>query len=196
MAQPYREQANRLAQHFFLLAGIVFGIACMSGWVLIELSSGTEPGDFHFPRVFWLSSISLITGSIALERASLFVSREQQKPFRSNLIIALVSGAFFVALQIYGMWILLRSQETEFAFATAETAVALGVKPYVFVAAFLHAMHFFLALLFLVYVTLNGIADRYDHEYYWGVRVCAWFWHGLGIVWLMILVVFAIVTMR
>lgn len=196
MNTSYREQPNRLAIHFFLLAAIVFGFACLGGWALIEFSRSTTPDAFHIPPVFWLSTISLLTGSIALERASLFVSREQQKPFRSHLILALITGAFFVAMQIYGMWVLLRSQETEFAVATAEAAVALGVKPYVFVAAFLHAMHFFLALLFLVYVTLNGISGRYDHEYYWGVRVCAWFWHGLGVVWLMILIVFAIVTIR
>lgn len=163
---------------------------------MIQLARDSSPGEFRFPQAFWLSSISLLTGSIALERASGYVSRERQRPFRGHLVIGLVSGMLFVAFQIFGMWVLLRSQESEYAMATAETAVALGVKPYVFVAAFLHAMHFFLALLFMVYVTLNGFTGRYDHEYYWGVRVCAWFWHGLGIVWLMILVVFAIVSIR
>ncbi|MBD3672156.1 MAG: hypothetical protein HUJ26_01405 [Planctomycetaceae bacterium] len=196
MAQFYREQPASLALHFFLLSGGVLGLACLGGWSMIELSRDTAPGEFHFPHAFWLSTICLLTGSISLERASGFVSRERQRPFRGHLIVGLTSGALFVAFQIYGMWVLLRSQETEYAVATAETAVALGVKPYVFVAAFLHAMHFFLALLFLVYVTLNGFAGRYDHEYYWGVRVCAWFWHGLGIVWVMILVVFAIVSIR
>jgi cytochrome c oxidase subunit III len=46
--------------------------------------------------------------------------------------------------------------------------------------------------LFLVFVTVQGFADRYDHEYYWGVLVCACFWHALGIVWLAILFVLVI----
>ena len=196
MTQIYREQRSSLALHFFLLSGVVLGFACFGGWCMIQLARDSAPGDFHFPKVFWLSSISLLTGSIAIERASSFVSQEKQRPFRGHLIVGLISGALFVAFQIFGMWVLLRSQETEYAMATAETAVALGVKPYIFVAAFLHAMHFFLALLFMVYVTLNGFTGRYDHEYYWGVRVCAWFWHGLGIVWIMILIVFAIVSIR
>jgi hypothetical protein len=58
----------------------------------------------------------------------------------------------------------------------------------------LHAMHFTLALMFLVWVTLGAFADRYDHEYFWGVVVCAWFWHALGIAWGCILIVFAIST--
>ena len=51
-----------------------------------------------------------------------------------------------------------------------------------------------MALLFVVFVTVNGFADRYDHEYYFGVRVCTAFWHILCVVWLAILGVFAIAT--
>ena len=51
---------------------------------------------------------------------------------------------------------------------------------------------FVVATLFLSLVAVRTFADRYDHEYYWGVSVVAWFWHALGIVWLAILAVFAI----
>lgn len=190
----YSHQRSSLALHFFLLSAAVFGAAFGGGWAMIELARNTRPAEFHFPVAFWISSTALLTGSIALQRSVFFVQRERLRPFRSHLIVGLVSGILFVALQIFGMWTLLRSPETGYAIDSAETSVTLGVKPYVFVAAFLHAMHFFLALLFLVYVTLNGMTGRYDHEYYWGVSVCAWFWHGLGIVWAMILCVFAIVV--
>jgi heme/copper-type cytochrome/quinol oxidase subunit 3 len=70
--------------------------------------------------------------------------------------------------------------------------VQTGANAFIVIIGILHAMHFSLALLFLVWVTLNALADRYDHEYSWGVALCAWFWHGLGIVWLCILVVIAI----
>jgi cytochrome c oxidase subunit III len=45
-----------------------------------------------------------------------------------------------------------------------------------------------------VWVTLSALSDRYDHEYYWGVKICALFWHALGIVWLVILMAFLIGT--
>ena len=63
---------------------------------------------------------------------------------------------------------------------------------FVLALASLHAMHVIVATLFLSLVTVRTFAERYDHEYYWGVSVVAWFWHGLGIVWLAILAVFAI----
>ncbi len=43
------------------------------------------------------------------------------------------------------------------------------------------------AVLVLVYVIVQGLSNRYDHEYYWGVVVCTYFWHALGWVWLCIL---------
>ena len=61
------------------------------------------------------------------------------------------------------------------------------------VIAALHGMHFVIALLFLSYVTVQAFADRYDHEYFFGVTVCSWFWHLLAVVWCAILVVMMIV---
>jgi heme/copper-type cytochrome/quinol oxidase subunit 3 len=47
-------------------------------------------------------------------------------------------------------------------------------------------------VLFLAFVATRAQADRYDHEYYWGASICAYFWHALGIAWLFILAIFAI----
>ena len=67
-----------------------------------------------------------------------------------------------------------------------------GAHVFAFVFVALHAMHFVVALWFLTFVTLKARYERYDHEYYWGVTVCTWFWHALGLVWLAILAVFAV----
>ena len=92
--------------------------------------------------------------------------------FRRSLIGALVAGTLFVGVQSYGLKCLMRNQVAD------ETQT--GANAFIAIMVALHAMHLSLALLFLIWVTLNALADRYDHEYFWGVRVCAWFWHGLG----------------
>jgi heme/copper-type cytochrome/quinol oxidase subunit 3 len=56
----------------------------------------------------------------------------------------------------------------------------------------MHGVHFIVALLFVAFVFLQGLANRYDHEYSWGVTFCAWFWHALGIIWLVIVAGFVI----
>ena len=103
---------------------------------------------------------------------------------RRWLIFAIVAGVLFVVTQTYALTCLIRQQKHEDESSSAALFVA--------VVAMMHAMHFVIALLFLSHVTVQALADRYDHEYYWGVTVMAWFWHGLGIVWLAILVVMAI----
>lgn len=102
------------------------------------------------------------------------------------MLAGLIAGTVFVGVQGYGLWWLLQIQPLDKA--AAET----GTTAFVFAFAGLHALHVSVALLFLTWVTLQALSDRYDHEYYWGVTVCAGFWHVLAIVWFAILAVFAI----
>ena len=111
--------------------------------------------------------------------------KERQQAFRIWLFLTLTGGTLFMGIQTYGLWCLFPTRRTP-----ADATV--GVTPFVMVFATLHALHVFVAQMFAAFVAARAWADRYDHEYYWGVSICAWFWHVLGIVWLAILAVFAI----
>ncbi|MGE5195284.1 MAG: cytochrome c oxidase subunit 3 [Deltaproteobacteria bacterium] len=176
---------SRMAVRFILVSAGVYA-ACLSlAAALIHfLPPRVEPGRVVFPPAFWLTTVLLAVGSGCLQYGVSCVRIERQKPFRRSLVIALVSGTLFVGIQIYGLQCLIRNQRPD--------EVQTGANAFIVMLGGLHAMHFSLALLFLVWVTLSALADRYDHEYSWGVTVCAWFWHGLGMVWLCILVIFAI----
>ncbi|HLJ10499.1 MAG TPA: hypothetical protein VKU82_04885 [Planctomycetaceae bacterium] len=176
---------SRLAIRFIAVAGGVYAAAGGIALALILfLPPSNTPGEVVFPAAFWITSALLAVGSGALQHALWCVRLERQKRFRRSLVVALVAGTLFVGIQTYGLSCLVRHQVPD----EAQT----GANAPITVLAALHAMHFALALLFLVWVTLNAWADRYDHEYSWGVAVCAAFWHALGIVWLCILIVFAI----
>jgi heme/copper-type cytochrome/quinol oxidase subunit 3 len=99
--------------------------------------------------------------------------------------MALVTGTLFMGVQAYGLWTLLPAER-------AADQASLGVTPFVLMLSALHALHLSVAVLFLSFVATRAQADRYDHEYYWGVSVCAYFWYALGIAWLFILAIFAI----
>ena len=96
----------------------------------------------------------------------------------------LAAGTLFVGIQSFGLWCLIMQQRPEDA--------STGVNAFIVMLAALHGLHFVVALMFLSYVTIKGFAARYDHEYYWGVQICTWFWHALGVIWLAILGVFLI----
>jgi cytochrome c oxidase subunit 3 len=181
------EAPSRLALRFIFVSVAVYAAAGGLALILIRcLPAAAAPGQVVFPPVFWFTSLLLALNSGLMQRAVHCVRRERQRPFRASLICALVAGTLFVGAQSYGLRSLMRNQVAE----EAQT----GANAFIAIMAALHAMHLSLALLFLIWVTLNALADRYDHEYSWGVTVCTWFWHGLGIAWTCILMVFVIAT--
>jgi cytochrome c oxidase subunit III len=185
---PDRHAAGRLrdAQRgaFILMLLTAVSLAVFVG--CIEVFGRPHGGDtLQFPMAFGVSTLLLLAGSIGIGRALIFVKLERQPEFRWWLKFAAACSALFMGVQSYGLlWMTPATRSVEKA--------SLGVRPLVMTLAGLHAMHFFVATLFISMVLSRSIADRYDHEYHWGVTVCAWFWHLLGIAWMAILAVFAI----
>lgn len=179
------EGISRQALQFFgvSLASLLVAAALM----LLFCRSFGKPlgGAVLFPRAFVVSSVFLFAGSATLQRAVAAVRVEKQMHFRNWLVTSLGLGTLFVAVQGYALWSLFPSERV------AEAAT-LGATAFILCLAALHGIHFIVAVLCVALVISRSWADRYDHEYYWGVRVCAWFWHILGIVWVAILAVIAI----
>ncbi|GDY08248.1 hypothetical protein LBMAG52_17340 [Planctomycetia bacterium] len=141
------------------------------------------------PIAFWISTVFLLAGSVTLQRAAWLVRVQQLESFRRWLVVSLTSGTLFVGIQICGLWRLTQNQ-TRPGQSLPDSAET-GANALVAMFAGLHGVHFVIALLFVAWITVNAFANRYDHEYSSGVTFCAWFWHTLGIVWMMILGLFA-----
>jgi cytochrome c oxidase subunit 3 len=181
----YVNTQSRFALRYFVTCLAVFGAGGGLGYLLIHWARPGPVADrLVFPTAFWCSTVLLAAGSVWLHRALHHVRLERQRRFRRSLGLALAAGMAFVAVQSYALWCLLKTQDP--------ADVATGVGAFVFVLAFLHGLHFSVALLFLAFVMLSALADRYDHEYYWGVTVCTYFWHVLVVAWSAILAVCAI----
>lgn len=183
------ETAGGFALRFFHVLVLVFGIAFGLATALIyTLPILKSPESISLPWAFWVSSGFLFSTSLMQHLAVRAVRWERQAKFRRCMLIALIGGVAFVATQSYGLWCLLSHQPR-----TAEAA-STGPATFVFVLTVLHGMHVSIAIMFLTFIYLKSLMDRYDHEYFWGVTVCAWFWHALGLIWLAIILVFVIAT--
>lgn len=180
-----RLSQGEFAVRFFQAGTVAVAASLGVTWGLLKLLPPSSTPKLTIPPAFGVTTMLLIGVSAVLHFAVRSVRRERQRPFRWRMLAGLVCGIGFIGVQGYGIAGLLQVSNS----AEAQT----GSLAFVAVFTALHCLHVTVALLFLVYVTLQSFADRYDHEYYWGVTVCTWFWHALGVVWLAILAVFAIV---
>lgn len=180
---------SEFAVRFAVVSALLLTLAGLLAAMLLRMFPvPVNRSPTQFPPAFLASTGWLLVGSVSLARARGFVRRERQRPFRRQLLFALAAGTLFVSTQTYALTCLIRQQPPE--------DVPVGAGAFVAVMAALHAMHFVVALMFLVFVTVQAFADRYDHEYFWGVTICAWFWHILGVVWLLVLAVIGIASLR
>ncbi|MFK7821970.1 MAG: heme-copper oxidase subunit III [Planctomycetaceae bacterium] len=180
---------SQFALRLFGTYAAVVAVSIVLARALVALLGGPseQSSQLNLPSVFLYSSVLLLVGSGFMHRAVMHVRIERQKPFRQSLVLALIAGTLFVGSQSYGLWYILKG-------AAPAEHTETGAQGFAFVFAVLHALHFTVAMMFLVFVTLRSFQDRYDHEYYFGVTVCTWFWHVLGIVWMAILLVFYFVV--
>ena len=184
------DRPARLSQGAFVirvfLAGVsVCGLAAICGQFLIRMWPPTSVSVASMIGVaFAVSSTLLLATSLSLHRARRSVRLERQLVFRRQMIVAVIAATLFFSVQAYGLWCLQAVLDPARA--------AVGANSFAFVFTVLHALHVVVAMMFLIYVTARSLIGRYDHEYYWGVTVCVWFWDLLGVVWVAILGVLVI----
>jgi len=185
-----RHAANRsqLAVRFISLTVGTLGAAFSLAWVIAELlgrNAKASPWTMVFHPAFAVSTALLVMGSYSLSRSLAAVRQERQIEFRHWLVRGLWAGGLFTAVQCYALWAIS-------PFERGANAASLGVRPFILLLCTLHALHFLVAIMSLSYVTVQAYADKYDHEYHWGVTVCSCFWHFLGVVWVGVLAVIVI----
>lgn len=182
----HAEGVSRIALLFALISAAMLSFSAAVCWGLARTFGKTSAsGELLFPWAFGISTLLLALGSATLHRAWRAVRLERQRRFRNGLGLALLWGGLFMGVQTYGLWTLFPDEREA-------SSASLGVTAFVLTLAALHGLHFFVTTLFVCFVAARSAANRYDHEYHWGVTVCLWLWHALGIVWLAILAIFAI----
>jgi heme/copper-type cytochrome/quinol oxidase subunit 3 len=190
MTRPTPQQHTRIVVRFLLLAS---GLVAAGGWLAWLLllawpaTDAVESNDrVRLPAAFHFSTAILIVVSVALHNAWSAVRVERQPQFRRWLRIAATAAVLFIGVQSFG----LAGFVAELPRDAYRSSTGSGI--FVFVFAVLHALHAGVATLCLGWVLAAASANRYDHEYCWGVTFCTFFWHVLGGVWLCILATFAI----
>lgn len=173
--------------YWFMASLAMFFMASLLTYIIIRTQAFEPiPRDYErlsMPDSFWLSSFFLIATSCMLERTCWLV-RRQRSNFSNWLIAAAVCAVLFLVVQTFALKYLVDQHFT----ADDGSTKVFGMS---FVLALLHALHVLGGIVYIGWVLVNTYRNKYDHERYWAIKYCAGYWHFLDIVWIAMLVTFA-----
>jgi cytochrome c oxidase subunit III len=188
---PQEARLRQGAWLFLAMLGVFF-VSCMILFLLYALTR-SKPEDLKVPPleipISFLGTTFLLVGiSAALHLAVKSARTEQQVDLRRYVSLAFVMSILFLIFQSFGMtWLAMIHFRID---KPQETLYALT-----FFLALVHALHVVGGVVSIVYVMVKVWRHMYDHENYWGVVYCAWYWHFLDVVWLFMLICFWIAAL-
>ncbi|MEQ6248617.1 cytochrome c oxidase subunit 3 [Sulfitobacter sp. HNIBRBA3233] len=128
---------------------------------------------FHLPLINTL--ILLLSGCAVTWAHHALVHEENRSDLKTGLIIAVVLGVLFTALQAYEYQHLLH-EGWEFG--------ADEFYSNFFMATGFHGFHVVIGTLFLFVCYLRARAGHFSSERHVGFEAAAWYWHFVDVVWL------------
>ena len=169
---------------------MLFG-AGMLGYLMIRLNRTDDVaiGTLKLPHSLWLSTALVLMASLTIQLAVSAIRRERQDRLRAWLIVTLLIGLAFCAIQAPALGSLLSQHYSQMARFDAAGGAAAGAKAnplfaLIFVYILIHAAHVLGGIIQLAAVTHGAFRGKYDHEYYNPVKHAAMYWHFLDVIWL------------
>lgn len=174
-----QEKKNR-AKKMMLWFGIVSLIMAFAGWTSAYIVSSKRKDwldTIELPQAFFISTAIIIVSSLTYILAKKAVAKDNQKRATTWLLITLVLGVLFIALQFYGFSQML---ESGYYFTGPTSNIKMS---YIFLIAFVHILHVVAGLLSLLVVLFNQLKGKYSSQNLLGMELGATFWHFLDILW-------------
>ena len=178
------QQKNRIHPHKFTLWVAIGSMVMMfagltSAYIVKSAQANWEV--IETPVQFWYSTAVLLISSITVQMALRSFKQREMSKYRALVVITLVLGIVFVALQWSGfkwMW----NNGVHFNGA--------GAGQFLYVIAGLHALHVLggiVALFFLVSKAFFGNTKIYNSV---PIEMMRTYWHFVDLLWLYLLVFF------
>ncbi|MGX1928768.1 cytochrome c oxidase subunit 3 [Flagellimonas sp. 2504JD4-2] len=174
------EVKNRRAKKMMLWFGIVSLIMGFAGWTSAYIVSSKREdwiSDLELPDAFFVSTAVIILSSLTYYLAKLAVGRNNQSKGTLFLVITLVLGITFVALQFVGFSQMVANG---YYFTGPTSNIKMS---YVFLIAAVHIAHLVAGLISLLVVLVQQLRGKYMPGQMLGLELGATFWHFLDFLW-------------
>ena len=97
---------------------------------------------------------------------------DDRKSFINGLILTVILGACFTALQVY------EYQHASFAFSDHIYGSVF------YMATGFHGFHVIVGTIFLAVCLWRGKLGHFNKDHHFGFEAAAWYWHFVDVVWL------------
>lgn len=177
----------------FLVSLGVFFFSCVilyGAYVTMRLTeqAGSQEATiqpFTLPWGFLATTVNLLAISATAHAALFAIRRGDRGAFRFRLKIAFGLSILFFIVQSYGLVDLVTAQ-------MQPTSALRNLYGLTFVLVVLHALHVIGGVAALGLLLYRDRQDAYSVDRTFPVKFCALYWHFLDLVWLMMLVCFAV----
>jgi cytochrome c oxidase subunit 3 len=161
-----------------LLASLAMGLAAVVVFYLImrkDADAWPPPGTPALPAGLWLSTGLILAASGTMHAARRAAARGATRTLQRTLVATLVLAVGFIISQVANWWLALVAQMPPDLNMFALTF---------YLMTGLHGLHVVGGLVPLGFVTVKAFRSRYTPTNHAGVKWCAWYWHFVDLVWL------------
>lgn len=174
---------SRVVTWFLLVIVLMTFGGLIGAYVVIATNNVLEWRPFALPTAVWVSTILIVISSITYHFAKSAVDASRQGDARKWFIATTVLGAMFISSQLIA-W-----------FALSNSGILVYGNPYAgffYILTGVHAIHVLGGIVALGAVLLRSWNDALaakEHEYRRNLaRSVGWYWHFMGILWLVLFV--------
>jgi cytochrome c oxidase subunit 3 len=175
--RPSREKAKNTVLWLFLVSVSLLFSAFTSAYLVRR--DGSNWLDFDVPESFFTSTLVLLSSSITLFGAHLFIRKGAAMVSGFFVFITFILGLWFMGLQWNGWGELVKQG---IFFVDNRTGNVSGSFFYVLTAV--HLVHLISGLMALFFVTIKMFFKKYTVENHYGFTRAAIYWHFLDLLWL------------
>lgn len=140
--------------------------------------------DFQLPQAFYISTLVIVLSSVSMHFAKRSVQKGNKNAGSIGLLITLILGSVFVALQFIGFQDIIASGYWP---TGSESTVTTS---FIYVFVFSHIVHIAAGLLVLIIVLAKNLLGKYENGQSLGVELGATFWHFVDILWVYLFLFF------
>ena len=199
--RPNTSDRKKIHPHKFALWIALGSISMMfagltSGYIVRKAQDNWR--YYNLPTLFWYSTIVILLSSVTIYLATKAFKERQMARYRGLLLLTIVLGAAFCALQYMGFYNLYHTVQPiriNGQVLNEATTVRVNGNPsesFLFIIAGLHLAHIAGGLIAMIITYFRSFRTRVKVYNSTGLEIVGGYWHFVDILWIYLFIFFLV----